>query len=147
MPKDYLKLVEKIVSDYHLEDDLIEDRELNEKLLQTENIQEKIFLKLFFSKKTKNIDFSNASLESASPSFALCRIIESLLNKKLPPTEIKKVIIEKLKISEEKAAEISQKVLTDEYILKEIDRIKNDKLPQGTTTEKKFLGLSQDLVK
>jgi hypothetical protein len=130
-------LIDLIVSDYNLEKDI----DIQQKELLTGSLKEKMFLKMFFN---KNINFKKP-LEECLPSFALYKIIQQLKYKKIALGEVKDILIKNLQIDNVRAEEISQKILNNEFVLKELEE------ELSTTSFKSPIkptktGLNQELI-
>jgi len=136
MSENYLKIIEEIVSEYNLENDSSEDFELNKKLSEAQSVQEKIFLKIYFDKRSSS---KNYSPEKTWASIALLNIIQKLINKQIDVKNLKNCILEKINVSEKEGEEICKKILNDDYIANEVGK-KQEK-------EKNYLGINQELTK
>lgn len=136
MSENYLKIIEEIVSEYNLENDNSEDFELNKKLSEAQSIQEKIFLKMYFDKRSSS---KNYSPEKTWASIALLNIIQKLINKQIDIKNLKNYILKKLNVSEKEGDKICKKILSDEYIANEVEK-KQEK-------EENYLGINQELIK
>jgi hypothetical protein len=113
-------LIDKIITDYDLEKDLLDKNpDLKKRLLASYNLMGKMAVKVLFEKKLESQNKKNPSRDIFA-SFIIYDIIKKLLNQEITAPQIKDVLKNSLLLSSEKSEEISQKILNSEYLKKEM---------------------------
>lgn len=141
--------IEELMIKYGLEKELIEnDVDLKSKLSQAKDIQERVFLKFTHSKEIENYEKQNIPINI--PSVNLRKIIEKLINKKLPVDDLPSAIQENLKISPEMSKKISFDILNNSEIMNELNSNINapvEKQAEKNEEPKKTKSIGYELLK